>query len=296
MSQRLISWYLVGLALVSSVSAAHAEECTVRVGEYSGRVKAEWLTKTREMRLLEDFAFKDPECRVWAVPKGAIVDGASIPRVFWTVIGGPFDGPYRDGSVVHDYYCKVRTAPSEQVHEMFYHALLANGVDSNTAALMFYAVRWFGPRWEILKAVTLTTDYSAFAVIPSTKAFDLPSAVVQQMSETAGQPSPLDWKYTSITEFNKGADNAKNAKWLLKDGALVDRTGEIAAPGAFTKSVEKGISKQFSKSDELPFRLYSAGAATAEPSQAEVARLRTWIETAHPPLDVLKTTPPDQVH
>ena len=91
-----------GLIAIAPFLTWADDECLVRVGEFSGRIKAEWLTKTREMRLLEDFAFKGPDCRVWPVPKGAVVDGASIPRVFWSVMGGPFDGPYRDGSVVHD--------------------------------------------------------------------------------------------------------------------------------------------------------------------------------------------------
>ncbi|UUZ64073.1 DUF1353 domain-containing protein [Polaromonas sp. P1-6] len=153
------------------MTSAYAEECNVRVGEYSGTVKAEWLMKTREMRLLELFFFKGPDCKVWTVPKGAIVDGASIPQVFWSLIGGPFEGRYHDASVVHDYYCKVRTEPSELVHEMFYYAMLANGVDSDKAALMFYAVTWFGPKWQLvrnLSAQKAATPNNPFGVIAST--------------------------------------------------------------------------------------------------------------------------------
>lgn len=124
------------LTLLNSAINAYADECNVRVGEYSGKVKAEWLAKTREMKLLEPFAFKGPDCKVWPVPKGALVDGASIPQAFWSVMGGPFEGRYRDASVVHDYYCKVMSEPWEKVHDMFYDAMLANGVDSNRAALM----------------------------------------------------------------------------------------------------------------------------------------------------------------
>ncbi len=40
--------------------------------------------------------------------QGAIVDGASIPRMFWSIIGGLFDEGYRDASIIHDWYCDKR--------------------------------------------------------------------------------------------------------------------------------------------------------------------------------------------
>lgn len=35
------------------------------------------------------------------VPKGFVFDGASIPRIAWSIIGGPF-GPYADAAALHD--------------------------------------------------------------------------------------------------------------------------------------------------------------------------------------------------
>jgi Protein of unknown function (DUF1353) len=43
------------------------------------------------------------------VPAGAIVGGASIPQVFWSIIGGPFEDKYREASVIHDYYCEQKS-------------------------------------------------------------------------------------------------------------------------------------------------------------------------------------------
>ena len=43
--------------------------------------------------------------KTWTAPKGAKVDGASIPQLFWTPIGGPFEGKYRYASVIHDTEC-----------------------------------------------------------------------------------------------------------------------------------------------------------------------------------------------
>lgn len=103
---------------------------------------------TREFRTANDFAFVDTSGKTWRVPAGATVDGASIPQFFWSFIGGPWEGPYRRASVVHDYYCEVQTEPWASVHLMFYNAMRAGGVGENKAKLMYYAVERFGPRWE----------------------------------------------------------------------------------------------------------------------------------------------------
>jgi hypothetical protein len=118
--------------------------------KFSGTVKAEWLTDGRNMKLLEELTYVEPYCRAWVAPAGAVVDGASIPRFAWSVIGGPFEGRYRDASVIHDVACEEQSAPWEYVHLTFYYAMLARGVDTKTAKIMYAAVYHFGPRWDPL--------------------------------------------------------------------------------------------------------------------------------------------------
>lgn len=117
-------------------------------GTYRGRVLAEWLGDNRRMRLEEPFEYIDPSGRRWPVPRGTEVDGASIPYVFWSIIGSPFEGPYRSASVVHDYYCDSRSRPSRVVHRVFYDAMLTSGVGEQRAWLMYEAVARFGPSWN----------------------------------------------------------------------------------------------------------------------------------------------------
>lgn len=103
------------------------------------------------MLLKEDFSFIDSFGVTWLVPKGAVVDGASIPKPFWSIIGGPLEGKYRDASVIHDYYCdtwKKHGRPWMSVHKAFYHAMLASDVPQAKAIAMYIAVRQFGPRWN----------------------------------------------------------------------------------------------------------------------------------------------------
>src|SRR5262245_32434634 len=71
-------------------------------GSFSGAPKAELLDDGRQLRLLEDFAYVDPRNKAWVAPKGAVVDGASIPRALFSIVGGPLEGQYRNASIVHD--------------------------------------------------------------------------------------------------------------------------------------------------------------------------------------------------
>jgi len=73
---------------------------------------------------------------------------ASIPRLAWTIIGGPFEGLYRDASVIHDVACVEKSRPWLQVHRTFYLAMLASGVTTVKAKVMYAAVYHFGPRWS----------------------------------------------------------------------------------------------------------------------------------------------------
>jgi Protein of unknown function (DUF1353) len=117
-------------------------------GRFVGTVQAEWLEDGRKMRLLKPFAYVDQFETRWDAPAGSIVDGASIPRLIWTLIGGPFEGKYRNASVVHDVECQVKARPWKAVHRMFYNAMRCGKVGALKAKVMFGAVYHFGPRWR----------------------------------------------------------------------------------------------------------------------------------------------------
>lgn len=116
-------------------------------GHFTTPVKTEWLAG-RDMRLLEDVIYIDPDGKEWIAPKGARINGASIPKAFWSILGGPYEGKYRDASVIHDVECVRRIEPWQKVHAMFYAAMRAKGVKEKQAKLMYAAVYKFGPRWN----------------------------------------------------------------------------------------------------------------------------------------------------
>ena len=100
------------------------------------------------MQLERDFGYRDGAGVSWPVPAGAKVDGASIPRAAWPFIGGPWEGRYRNASVVHDYYCDKRTRTTSATHRVFHQAMLTSGVEKWRADVMYTAVRVGGPKWS----------------------------------------------------------------------------------------------------------------------------------------------------
>ncbi len=117
-------------------------------GAFSGRVQAEFDDNGRDMILLRDLTYTDPHQVAWHAPKGSRVNGASIPKAFWSIIGGPFEGKYRDASVIHDVACDEKSRPWLDVHRTFYYGMRCSGVPERKAKTMYYAVYKYGPRWS----------------------------------------------------------------------------------------------------------------------------------------------------
>ncbi len=120
-----------------------------RFGRFDGKMAATWLDDDgRKMELSNEFVYIDPRGKRWVAPQGAVVDGASIPEILWSVTGGPFTGKYRNASVVHDVACVEMKDSWEDVHLMFYEACLCGGVEETKAKLMYWAVYNYGPQWR----------------------------------------------------------------------------------------------------------------------------------------------------
>ncbi len=98
--------------------------------------------------LLEDYGFEDKRTVRWMVPRETRVDGASIPKALWSLVGSPFTGKYVQASVIHDYFCDIRSRNWKEVHRVFYEAMLVSGVSEKRAKVMYAAVYFAGPRWS----------------------------------------------------------------------------------------------------------------------------------------------------
>ncbi|KUF12186.1 DUF1353 domain-containing protein [Pseudoponticoccus marisrubri] len=103
----------------------------------------------------QPLTFSDSRGRTWVAPAGTLTDGASIPRIFVSIVGDPTSPEFISAAAVHDAYCGIgnEEAPNfqkarwEHVHIMFYDGLIEGGTNEFVAKLMFAAVWLGGPRW-----------------------------------------------------------------------------------------------------------------------------------------------------
>jgi hypothetical protein len=117
-------------------------------GYYSGYPETRWDSDGRTMTLLNELRYVDPDGGVWVAPAGSKVDGASIPRSLWTFMGGPFEGRYRNASVLHDVAYEQKKRPPQDCDRMFYNAMRCSGVSAVEAKTMYYALYRFGHHWK----------------------------------------------------------------------------------------------------------------------------------------------------
>ncbi len=110
----------------------------------------EWFQLARQI------FFVDGQGKRWAAPQGVRTDGASIPTIFVPIIGSKTNQSYLNAAVVHDAYCGrgneeinlFQSEPWEEVHKMFYQAMVAGGTHPIKAKIMYAAVYLGGPRWQ----------------------------------------------------------------------------------------------------------------------------------------------------
>jgi hypothetical protein len=119
-----------------------------RWGYYSGFPETRWDPDGRSMTLLNELRYTDPMGLVWIAPAGSAVDGASIPKSLWSIMGGPFEGKYRNASVLHDVAYEQHDRPWQECDRMFYNAMRCSGVSAVEAGTMYYALYKFGRHWK----------------------------------------------------------------------------------------------------------------------------------------------------
>ncbi|HSH39313.1 MAG TPA: DUF1353 domain-containing protein [Chthoniobacterales bacterium] len=122
-------------------------------GHFSGPVETRWENDGVTMVLLNELRYTDPYGQVWVAPVGSKVNGASIPRAFWSIIGGPFEGKYRNASVLHDVAYEEQKVSPQEADLMFYNAMRCAGVGATTAKTMYYVLLRHGRHWKHRQAL-----------------------------------------------------------------------------------------------------------------------------------------------
>ena len=75
--------------------------------------------------------------------KDFICDLASIPKIFWSIIGGAW-GKYGYAAIVHDFCYKYKLYDRKTCDKIFLYAMKTLGVNRFKRWLMYQAVRKFG--------------------------------------------------------------------------------------------------------------------------------------------------------
>lgn len=99
----------------------------------------------------EDWCWPETENSWWMVRNGFRTDLASIPRIFWRVIGHPASGDVVAASVLHDALYRVQVTTRAEADERLYRAMLARGANRAKAWAVWLGVRTGG--WVAWNAV-----------------------------------------------------------------------------------------------------------------------------------------------
>ena len=146
----------------SSITTPHKTVSTIKfVSTISGKVVLYPKNCTSDQNIIcklgEPIRFEQNEKFTWqsdawsgdANKQSGTTDGASIPGWVQGITGDPFDSEFIKAAILHDHYCykENHVRRWQDVHRMFYDALLIQGVSKFKAKMMYYAVLVGGPRW-----------------------------------------------------------------------------------------------------------------------------------------------------
>jgi len=82
----------------------------------------------------------------YTIPRGFVTDGASCPRVLWSICA-PVAGPFGLGSIVHDWIYTDGPNISQYVGDCILYTSGRNRKAGYMRSLaVFYGVHWFGKR------------------------------------------------------------------------------------------------------------------------------------------------------
>jgi hypothetical protein len=145
----VLAYLLVSCASHKRVTWTTGAEQPHPWGYYSGSPITQWEPDGRNMTVMSELRYTDPQGMVWIAPAGSVVDGASIPRSLWSIMGGPFEGKYRNASILHDVAYDQHNRPWQDCDRMFYDAMRCSGVSAVEAKTMYYALYKFGHHWKV---------------------------------------------------------------------------------------------------------------------------------------------------
>jgi hypothetical protein len=110
--------------------------------QFTGDVVLEEM-KNGFWQLQDYFSYENNYIKVTANPK-FLTDGASIPKVFWSVVGNPLENDLLKPAVIHDCLYTIMKLPRAECDKLLKEMLLFNGASKAKAYSIYVVVRIFG--------------------------------------------------------------------------------------------------------------------------------------------------------
>lgn len=111
-------------------------------------VRGEYNLEIDRLVLTEPHLYENNYVRI-VVPEGFECDGATVPRVLWTIF--PRVGKYLRATVIHDWLYRQRDISRRVADAFFLEIMEIDSVPKLTGLCMYWAVRAFG--WMYWKKV-----------------------------------------------------------------------------------------------------------------------------------------------
>lgn len=230
------------LIVMSVLYSAAAEET---YGHYSSGPHGTWIPGPERplYRIDKKYTYTDTSQRLeqvfgphetnWIAPKGEVVDGASIPDLAWTMVGGPFSGNYFYASIIHDYYCCSKSRDYDLTNAEFMYGMLASGVERWQAELMTLGVLIGGPpRWQVDEnfvhgevcnpdpAMLSTSLYDGFTDTGKRLFFTKYAGMARTLKATSGRVLDVVGERLIFPNSNSAKIHLKNVRKILKLGDI----------------------------------------------------------------------------
>lgn len=111
---------------------------------FGGPLRLEYAGDGVHWILLEDLVYTNSDGEVFIAHAGEWIDGASIPKIFWSLVGSPMTGRYVPAAVIHDALYKTIGMLKGRADNVLYEAMLELNEDRAIADIIYKAVQLGG--------------------------------------------------------------------------------------------------------------------------------------------------------
>lgn len=115
-------------------------------------------------KLKSSLTYENDQYKV-TIKSGLLTDGASIPKVLWSIIGCPMNGKYVGSALIHDGLYASHALSKEESDLLFLDMMKDNGVTEWRRTLMYYAVKFFGSSAYNSKTADYITETQNYVTV-----------------------------------------------------------------------------------------------------------------------------------